>query len=138
MGRMLTNGVDLWLNTPRRPYEASGTSGMKAAMNGIPSLSTLDGWWIEGCVEGATGWAIAESDEEEIEAESLYEKLEAEILPLYYRYPDKWKEIMRLTLAVNGCFFNTQRMLQQYLTNAYFSGETPWKRTEQPEMVLAQ
>jgi starch phosphorylase len=138
MGRMLTTGVDLWLNTPRRPYEASGTSGMKAAMNGVPSLSTLDGWWIEGCIEGATGWAIAESDEEEIEAESLYEKLEAEILPLYYRYPDKWKEIMRLTLAVNGCFFNTQRMLQQYLTNAYFSGETPWKRTEQPEMVLAQ
>ena len=87
LGAILTAGADLWLNTPRRPYEASGTSGMKAAMNGVPSLSTLDGWWIEGCIEGATGWAIAESEDEAQEAESLYEKLENEILPLYLSLP---------------------------------------------------
>ncbi|HUZ04725.1 MAG TPA: alpha-glucan family phosphorylase, partial [Acidobacteriaceae bacterium] len=138
LARMLTSGVDLWLNTPRRPYEASGTSGMKAAMNGVPSLSTMDGWWIEGCIEGATGWSIVESDEEELEAESLYEKLEVEILPLFYRYPDKWKEIMRMTLAVNGAFFNTQRMLRQYLINAYFPGGALGQRIDQPEMVLVR
>ncbi len=137
LGRLLTQGVDLWLNTPRRPYEASGTSGMKAAMNGVPSLSTLDGWWVEGCIEGATGWAIVESDEDEMEAESLYEKLAVEILPLYYRYPDKWNELMRMTLAVNGAFFNTQRMLHQYLTNAYFPGDGSGQWIAQPEMVLA-
>ncbi len=137
LGRLLTQGVDLWLNTPRRPYEASGTSGMKAAMNGVPSLSTLDGWWVEGCIEGATGWAIVESDEDEMEAESLYEKLAVEILPLYYRYPDKWNELMRMTLAVNGAFFNTQRMLHQYLTNAYFPGDGSDQWIAQPEMVLA-
>lgn len=138
LGRLMTNGVDLWLNTPRRPYEASGTSGMKAAMNGVPSLSTMDGWWIEGCIEGATGWGIVESDEQDMEAESLYEKLEAEILPIYYRYPERWNEIMRMTLAVNGAFFNTQRMLGQYLTNSYFPGEAAGQGAAQPEMVLVR
>jgi starch phosphorylase len=120
LGAILTGGADLWLNTPRPPYEASGTSGMKAAMNGVPSLSTLDGWWIEGCIEGATGWAIAESTDEAEEAESLYEKLENEILPIYYRYPEKWSRVMRMAIAINGSFFNTHRMLRQYVTNAYF------------------
>ncbi len=138
LGGLLTSGVDLWLNTPRRPYEASGTSGMKAAMNGVPSLSTLDGWWVEGCIEGATGWAIVEADEEEMESESLYEKLAVEILPLYYRYPDRWKEIMRMTLAVNGAFFNTQRMLHQYLTNAYFPGDGSGQWIDLPEMALVK
>jgi starch phosphorylase len=137
LGALLTSGCDLWLNTPRRPYEASGTSGMKASMNGVPSLSTLDGWWIEGCIEGATGWSIVESDDPELEAESLYDKLAVEILPLYYRYPARWKEIMRLTLAVNGAFFNTQRMLHQYLTNAYFPGDGSSHWIDQPELVLA-
>ena len=137
LGALLTSGCDLWLNTPRRPYEASGTSGMKAAMNGVPSLSTLDGWWIEGCIEGATGWSIVESDEEEMEAESLYEKLAVEILPLYYRYPARWKEVMRLTLAINGAFFNTQRMLQQYLMNAYFPNDGSSQWIDQPELTLA-
>src|SRR5487761_696108 len=138
LGAILTAGADLWLNTPRRPYEASGTSGMKAAMNGVPSLSTLDGWWIEGCIEGATGWAIAESDDEAEEADSLYEKLENEILPLYYRYPEKWSQIMRMSLAINGSFFNTHRMLYQYVTNAYFPGQSPSQRVSQPELVLAR
>jgi starch phosphorylase len=122
LGAILTAGADLWLNTPRLPYEASGTSGMKAAMNGVPSLSTLDGWWIEGWIEGSTGWAITEGETEADEANSLYEKLEREILPLYYRDPRRWAEIMRMSLAINGSFFNTHRMLYQYVTNAYFPG----------------
>jgi starch phosphorylase len=136
LGAVLTGGADLWLNTPRRPYEASGTSGMKAAMNGVPSLSTLDGWWIEGCIEGATGWAITESEDETQEAESMYEKLENEILPLYYHYPDRWAEIMRMAMAINGSFFNTHRMLYQYVTNAYFPGDAPAQRKFQPELAF--
>jgi starch phosphorylase len=138
LGAVLTAGADLWLNTPRRPYEASGTSGMKAAMNGVPSLSTMDGWWIEGCIEGATGWAIAESDDEAEEAESLYQKLENEILPLYCHYPEKWAEVMRMSLAINGSFFNTHRMLYQYVTNAYFPGDAPAQKIFQPELVLSR
>lgn len=138
LGAILTAGADLWLNTPRRPYEASGTSGMKAAMNGVPSLSTLDGWWIEGCIEGSTGWAIAESEDEAQEAESLYEKLENEILPLFYHYPDRWAEIMRMAMAINGSFFNTHRMLYQYVTNAYFPGDAPLRRKLLPELVLTR
>ena len=120
LGALLTGGVDVWLNTPRRPYEASGTSGMKAALNGVPSLSILDGWWIEGCIEGVTGWAIADREEEFGEAASLYEHLEQIILPTYYEQPLEWQKIMRSTIALNGAFFNTQRMLQQYIIDAYF------------------
>ena len=76
LGALLTAGVDVWVNTPRRPYEASGTSGMKAALNGVPSLSILDGWWIEGCIEGFTGWAIEDGADDAEEAVSLYNKLE--------------------------------------------------------------
>ena len=83
LGALLTAGVDVWINTPRRPYEASGTSGMKAAMNGVPSLSILDGWWIEGCIEGVTGWAIEDGVDDAAEAGSLYEKLEKSVAPLY-------------------------------------------------------
>ena len=119
LGALLTAGVDLWLNTPRRPYEASGTSGMKAALNGVPSLSILDGWWIEGCIEGFTGWAIPDRDTQEEEVAALYDRLESTILPLYYRQPEQWREIMRSTIALNGSFFNTHRMLQQYMANAY-------------------
>lgn len=121
-GRLLTSGVDLWLNTPQRPYEASGTSGMKAALNGVPSLSVLDGWWIEGCLEGITGWAIGHSDlpeDAKAEASSLYDKLEMLIMPMFYERPDSYAQVMRSAIAVNGSFFNTQRMVQQYVANAY-------------------
>ena len=123
--RWLTSGVDLWLNTPHRPYEASGTSGMKAALNGVPSLSILDGWWIEGCVEGVTGWGIGLDDDIEDTAEdvaSLYDKLEKTIVPMFYNQPAAYAQVMRMALALNGSFFNTQRMLSQYLTNAYRFG----------------
>jgi starch phosphorylase len=120
LGAMLTSGVDLWLNTPRRPFEASGTSGMKAALNGVPSLSVLDGWWVEGCIEGVTGWAIPDSDTQEHEVASLYDRLDSTILPLYYGNPEQWRTIMRSTIALNGSFFNTHRMLQEYISNAYY------------------
>jgi len=123
LGALLTGGVDVWLNTPKRPYEASGTSGMKAALNGVPSLSILDGWWIEGWIEGVTGWAIEDNDDETGEANSLYNHLETVLLPLYYQQPQLWRRIMRSTIALNGSFFNTQRMLEQYVANAYFPEE---------------
>ena len=123
-GHLITSGVDLWLNTPQRPHEASGTSGMKAALNGVPSLSVLDGWWIEGCLEGTTGWAIGHGDElaEDATAEvaSLYDKLELVILPMFYGRPTAFAAVMRSTIAINGSFFNTQRMVSQYMANAYF------------------
>jgi starch phosphorylase len=120
LGALLTAGVDVWVNTPRRPYEASGTSGMKAALNGVPSLSILDGWWIEGCVEGFTGWAIEDGANDAEEANSLYKKLEGAVVPLYLDAPEKWARLMRTTLAFNGSFFNTNRMVKQYTRNAYY------------------
>jgi starch phosphorylase len=120
LGALLTAGVDVWVNTPRRPYEASGTSGMKAALNGIPSLSVLDGWWIEGCVEGVTGWAIEDGANDADEAASLYDKLEHAVVPLYNATPEKWARLMRTTLAFNGSYFNTNRMVKQYTRNAYY------------------
>jgi starch phosphorylase len=118
LGATLTQGVDVWVNTPRRPYEASGTSGMKAALNGVPSLSILDGWWIEGCAEDVTGWAIDDGDTDEAEAANLYDKLDQRIAPLYAR-PNAWARMQQHCIAMNGSFFNTDRMLGQYFANAY-------------------
>ncbi len=124
-GGLITSGVDLWLNTPEKTREASGTSGMKAALNGVPSLSILDGWWIEGHLEGVTGWSIDENSGGEVTAaNSIYDKLEKIILPLYYERPDDYALIMRSAIALNGSFFNTQRMLLQYIFNAYSSNAT--------------
>jgi len=120
LGALLTAGVDVWVNTPRRPYEASGTSGMKAALNGVPSLSILDGWWIEGCLEGYTGWAIEDGEDDAAEATALYEKLEKSVVPLYLKSPEAWGNLMRNTVAFNGSFFNTNRMVKQYIRNAYY------------------
>ena len=123
LGKILCAGVDLWLNTPLRPQEASGTSGMKAALNGVPSLSVLDGWWVEGHVEHVTGWAIGDDSTNPVEysqdAASLYDKLERVILPLYYGKPEAYAKVRRSAIALNGSFFNTQRMVSQYVTNAY-------------------
>lgn len=124
LAQKLCAGVDLWLNTPQRPLEASGTSGMKAALNGVPSLSVLDGWWVEGHVEGVTGWSIGDgrepSGDSSAEIASLYDKLERVIVPLFYGRPNAFSECMRSAIALNGSFFNTQRMLSQYVRNAYF------------------
>ncbi len=125
LGARLTAGVDVWVNNPRRPYEASGTSGMKAAMNGVPSLSILDGWWIEGCIEGVTGWAIEDGADDAAEANSLYTKLETAVVPLYRDAPGKWARLMRTTLAFNGSYFNTNRMVKQYTRNAYYPERLP-------------
>ncbi len=119
VGALLTQGVDVWINTPRRPYEASGTSGMKAAVNGVPSLSILDGWWIEGCAENTTGWAIEDGDVEASEAASLYDKLEKRVAPLFAN-PQAWAKLQQHCIGINGSFFNTHRMLSQYFHDAYF------------------
>ena len=123
LGHMLTSGCDVWLNNPIPPLEASGTSGMKAALNGVPSFSVLDGWWIEGCHEGTTGWAIGGDRERPgdpaLHATDLYDKLERMILPMYYGLPYRYAEVMRNAIALNGAYFNTQRMVMQYAQNAY-------------------
>jgi starch phosphorylase len=128
LGAMITSGVDLWLNTPEPPMEASGTSGMKAALNGVPNLSVLDGWWVEGHIEGLTGWSIGEpihgrGDERDHarDARSLYDKLEHAIVPLFYHDQERFIDVMRYSIAINGSFFNTQRMVQEYVLNAYFN-----------------
>jgi len=125
IARLMVAGVDVWLNTPQPPMEASGTSGMKAALNGVPSLSVLDGWWIEGCIEGVTGWAIGELPQDmnaprQNDATLLYDQLERTILPLYYEERDRYIDVMRHCIALNGSFFNTHRMIQQYVVKAYF------------------
>lgn len=135
VGRLLCAGSDVWLNTPVPPLEASGTSGMKAALNGVPSLSVLDGWWVEGHVEGVTGWsvgeprhnghAIATDERDRGDAASLYDKLERAVLPCFYRTPDRFLEMMRNAISLNASFFNTQRMVLQYLYEAYLAPRAP-------------
>ena len=129
VAQLMIPGVDVWLNTPQPPHEASGTSGMKAALNGVPSLSILDGWWIEGHVENLTGWAIGNKirggkskprkDRSAKDAAALYDKLENVVIPMFYQYRQQYIRIMLFALALNGSFFNTQRMLQEYLLKAY-------------------
>lgn len=119
--RHIVAGVDLWLNTPQRPLEASGTSGMKAALNGVPNLSVLDGWWLEGCVEGVTGWPIGPDGphDPQVDSDSLYDQLENAVLPLYHERPQAWQEVMRNAIARNGSFFNSHRMVRRYVLEAY-------------------
>lgn len=121
MAQILIAGVDCWLNTPQRPLEASGTSGMKAALNGVPSLSVLDGWWIEGCIEGVTGWSIGEYGENsnENDANSLYDKLESKVLPLINQNRDSWATMMKNVISNNGSMFNSHRMMRRYASEAY-------------------
>ncbi len=127
LAKRIISGVDLWLNTPHPPLEASGTSGMKAALNGVPSLSILDGWWVEGHLEGITGWSIgtdekqleAGGDRSERDAALLYDKLEQAVLPAFQNQ-EVFLDIMRQAIALNGAYFSAQRMMQQYVLNAYF------------------
>ena len=122
IAKKIVSGVDIWLNTPQKPLEASGTSGMKACHNAIPNLSVLDGWWIEGHIENKTGWSIgskAENSNEE-DAKDLYDKLENKIIPKYYNNREQWINIMKHSIAFNASFFNTHRMMHQYVLNAYF------------------
>ena len=123
LAQTLTAGADVWLNTPLPPLEASGTSGMKAAFNGVPNLSVLDGWWIEGCIEGVTGWAISEAaGVSDGGARVLYDKLEQVVLPLYYGYsgnPWGWVRVMKGAISKNASYFNSHRMMRRYATEAY-------------------
>jgi starch phosphorylase len=128
LGAMMTSGVDLWLNTPEPPMEASGTSGMKAVMNGVLNLSVLGGCWIEGHIEGLTGWSVGENAhgkgeerDHSRDAPSVYDKLEHTIIPLFYRDRHRFMDMMAYSVAINGSFFNTRRMVQEYVLNAYLN-----------------
>jgi len=121
MGATLVAGADIWLNTPLPPLEASGTSGMKAALNGVLNLSVLDGWWVEACIEGVTGWAIG-GDKVEVSsdhADALYRKLAETVLPLYYGNRAHWIWMMKQGISKLGAYFNSQRMMRRYATEAY-------------------
>lgn len=128
LGALMTRGCDVWLNNPRRPMEASGTSGMKAAMNGVPNLSILDGWWPEGCVHGKTGWQISAGEspagepESELDARdrsSLYHVLATEVLPRYYDDREAWVDMMEASIAMARWRFSSQRMVQDYYAHLY-------------------
>jgi len=127
IGAKLTSGVDVWLNTPLPPFEASGTSGMKAAHNGVVNFSVLDGWWMEGCIEGVTGWAIGphptellvESERRELELQDLYSKLEYLIIPTFYTQKDAWITLMKNSIAKIAYYFQTQWVVRRYITEAY-------------------
>jgi starch phosphorylase len=122
LAKTLVSGADVWLNTPLPPMEASGTSGMKAALNGVLNLSVPDGWWIEGCVEGVTGWSIGTGDDgsaDVADAASLYDKLEHVVLPLYATDAAGWRSMMKQAIANIGYYFNSQRMMRRYATEAY-------------------
>ena len=131
LGALLTRGTDIWLNNPRRPLEASGTSGMKAAMNGVPNLSILDGWWPEGCEHGVTGWKIGDADPtddafdekdmarvDKRDRELLYQTLENDVLPAY-NDRGRWVPIMRASIAMSQWRFSSDRMIEDYLNKVY-------------------
>lgn len=129
LAKKMISGVDVWLNTPIQKYEASGTSGMKAAFNGVPHLSILDGWWPEGWIEGVTGWAIGteantskleDRKSWEAEVDDLYNKLGTKIMPLYYNRPNEFTKIMKYTAALTGSYFNTYRMVNEYVAKVYY------------------
>jgi starch phosphorylase len=130
LARYLVQGVDVWLNTPLRPNEASGTSGQKAALNGVLNFSVLDGWWCEG-YNGLNGWAIGDEKDyddqniqDQVDAESLYDALENEIIPLYYaraenNLPRAWIARMKETIRTLAPQFSMRRMVKEYTNQLY-------------------
>jgi starch phosphorylase len=123
VSQLMVSGVDLWLNNPILPLEASGTSGMKASLNGIPNFSTLDGWWLEGCVEDVTGWAIGTDCNDlvctPIQMKDVYKKLDETIINTFVNHPEQWALIQRNCISINASYFHTQRMLEEYMIHAY-------------------
>jgi starch phosphorylase len=121
ISQLMIQGCDVWLNNPIKPLEASGTSGMKAALNGVPNLSTIDGWWVEGLKEGITGWAIGNETENDEQAElnDMYSKLQDIIIPMYLNDAEAWATVMKSAIALNASHFSSQRMLTEYLLKAY-------------------
>ncbi len=120
LARILVAGADVWLNTPQPPLEASGTSGMKAALNGVPSLSVLDGWWLEACIEGVTGWAIGDPEQPSTHAAILLDKLEHTVLPLFHDRA-AWARIMMGAISKSGAVFTSHRMMRRYASEAYLT-----------------
>jgi len=123
LAKTLVAGADVWLNTPLLPLEASGTSGMKAALNGVLNFSVPDGWWVEACVEGVTGWAIGgdgDRGSDDDHAAALYDKLENVVLPLYHSEPGRWRWMMKQAIGSIASYFNSQRMMRRYATEAYW------------------
>jgi starch phosphorylase len=122
LAQVLVAGCDVWLNTPLPPMEASGTSGMKAALNGVLNLSILDGWWIEACIDGVTGWSIGQDGDGASAQQSaalLYDKLEGTVLPLYATDPARWRVMMKQAIAHIASYFNSHRMMRRYAAEAY-------------------
>ena len=120
LGKLITSGVDIWLNTPLRPNEASGTSGMKASLNGVPNLSILDGWWAEACIDGENGWSIGSPNycNDKADADSLYRTLEDNVIPLFYNNKNKWCDIMRASIKTS-VQYTAHRMIKEYNQKFY-------------------
>jgi starch phosphorylase len=147
--RFLVQGVDVWLNNPRRPLEASGTSGMKAAQNGVPNVSVLDGWWDEGFADD-NGWAIGDRDtdpdeaaQDWREAQDLYRILEEHIVPAYYErdkqgIPPRWLDVMRRAMATAVWQFATTRMLHEYTELLYLPAAGVPVEEPEPTAVVTE